>query len=859
VSVLGLLHLISIPQLRASWVRTVLVVVGTLIGVALIVGINVINTSAVANVRRSIALIAGPADLQVTLGVGEIGFPESTVESVRKDPGVRVAVPLLHGTVSLADDPAETLQLFGADLTAEEDLQRYTITTVTNRREVTRTLEDPTSILLTEAFAAQQNLGVGATVQVSTPKGIQAFTVRGLLRPEGLAAAFGGRLAVMDLTAAQRWLGKDGRIDQIDIVLQDDTHLDEVARRLQATLPDTLTVGRPVQRSLQYERVLASFQAMLTGLSLLCLIAGVFIIYNTTSTGALNRALVMASLRRIGATPSQLFQLLMLEALILGTIGTLLGIGVGVLLARLLVGMVTQSMGVIFQLRFSPEAQTIDPHQLALVALVGIAATLFASCFAARRVASMDPLAVSRAHARRPAARSTRALVAWWMVLVAISAAALMCEQQFKSIAWGNFGATLWNASVIVIAIPLVSWLAPVLSNVLSRVFGAEGEVAATSLFRSPTRTGVTVAAVALVLTVGIMVSSLELSFHRTTETYVEGFLRGDLIVSAVVTEGGWLETPLPEEVADEIAKIQGVRTVETVRALPGQLYRGERIGIGAGSDGLLDPARLPPQWYREGDPAQAAEAVRAGRAANVSTALADRFDLHVGDVIEFDTPTGKLALPIAGVVPDLISDRGSALISRRLLIERWHESTVSRILVSLEPGESLEAVRARIAERFGHRYLLKVLSMRDVLAYHHDKVNSAFAFTDAIQLLIIVVTVAGIFDLLLSAIVERRRELAVWRLIGADDRAVHRSVVIESATVGVIGAVLGVAAGVVTAWIWIAVNFRYLLGYHLEHHLAFGATVWYVTLVILMTMLAGYAAARQATRHSILSDIRTD
>jgi putative ABC transport system permease protein len=857
--VFDLLRLISLPQLRASWGRTALVVVGTLVGVSLIVAINVINTNAVANVRRTIRLIAGPADLEVTLGVGEIGFSEAIVESVRADPDVRLAVPLLHGTVSLADNPTETLQLFGADLTTEEDLQRYTITTATSRRELARALDDPASILLTEAFANQQNLGVGASIQIVTPKGIESFTVRGLLRPEGLAAAFGGRLAVMDLPAAQHWLAKDGRIDQVDVVLRSGSSVEEVARRLEATLPASLTVARPVQRSIQYEDILASFQAMLTGLSLLCLIAGIFIIYNTTSTGALNRAVVMAGLRRIGATPDQLFQLLMGEALILGTIGSLVGIVGGVVLARLLVGMVTQSMGVIFQLRFPAEVHTVDLHELAVIGVVGIGATLFASYFAARRIASMDPLVVMR-YSRRPVApKVPRGLVAWWVVFVAISGVALVFEQQFKSIAWGNFGATLWNGSVIVIAIPLVSSCAVPVSRLLSRFFGAEGEVAATSLFRSPARTGVTVAAVALVLTVGILVTSVQLSFHRTTETYVSGFLGSDLTVSAVATEGGWLETPLPGDIAAEIAKIPGVRAVETVRALPGQLYRGQRIGVGAGSDGLLDPARFPPHWYREGDPADAADRVRVGKAANISTALADRFDLHVGDVIDLDTPTGKLALPIAGIVPDLISDRGSVLISRQLLLDRWHESTVSRILVSLAAGESLEAVRARIAERFGRRFRLKVLSMRDVLAYHHDKVSSAFAFTDAIQLLVVFVTVAGIFDLLLSTIVERRRELAVWRLIGADDRAVHRSVVIESATVGAFGAALGVAAGMVTAWIWIAVNFRYLLGYHLEHHLALSSTVWYVTLVMLTTMLAGYAAARQATRHSILTGIRSE
>jgi putative ABC transport system permease protein len=580
--VIELLRLVSVPQLRASWARTLLVIAGTLTGVALIVAINVINTSISASFRQTLTLIAGPADLEVTLGIGEIGFPEATLETVRGTPGVQTAVPLLRGTISLADHPTETLQLFGADLAAEADLGRYQIATTTERREALKAIEDTRGIFLTEEFAANHAVSVGDGLRLSTPRGVDAFVVRGLLRPEGLARAFGGELAVMDLPTAQQWLGKEGRIDQIDVVVASDTPASVVAARLAATLPATLNVAPPQQRTLKYDAILASFQAMLTGLSLLCLVAGIFIIYNTTATGALHRAVLMAGLRRIGATPRQVFSLFMMEAFLLGAIGTALGIGVGIVLARLLTGMVTASMGVIFQLRFPADAQAIDSSQIAVIALVGIGATLFASAFTAFQVARLDPLEVLRKRARRPlGGASPRQLVLAWIALVLISAGALVLEREFKSIAWGNFGATLWNGSVIVIAIPLVSWVARTFSAVLSRMFGAEGEVAATSLFRAPTRTGVTVAAVALVLTVGITVASLAYSFHRTTATYVEGFLAGDLIVSAVATEGGWLEAPVPAALMDELGAVSGVARVDRDRGFDRCLLRSRTLPIG--------------------------------------------------------------------------------------------------------------------------------------------------------------------------------------------------------------------------------------------------------------------------------------
>ena len=263
-----------------------------------------------------------------------------------------------------------------------------------------------------------------------------------------------------------------------------------------------------------------------------------------------------------------------------------------------------------------------------------------------------------------------------------------------------------------------------------------------------------------------------------------------------MTTEGGWLETPLPEGLVTELAAIEGVRAVDTLRILSGQAYRGRRIGILALSDGPLEPARLPSGWYRHGDPDRAAAAVKAGDGANISLSLADWARLGVGDQIELDTPTGRLALPIVGVVPDYSSDRGTVIIGRRLFVEHWREPTVNRFLVFLTAGAAIEAVRDRIVARLGKHHRLKVDSLREAMNYNSRKIDDAFAFTDAIQLLIIIVTAAGIFDLLLSAITERRRELGLWRLIGADERVVRRSIVIESATLGAFGAVVGAAFG---------------------------------------------------------------
>src|SRR5262249_12355867 len=166
------------------------------------VAIAVINRSVLDDFRRTLELIAGPAQLEIRLGAGEVGFPEATVEAARADPGVEVALGLVRGTLAVADDPGDTLELFGVDLTKEDTLARYHIGLAEGGSDTLAWLADPHSIALTASFAASRGLAVGDRLRLSTREGMSTFTVRGLLEPQGMARAFGGGRAGVVLAAA---------------------------------------------------------------------------------------------------------------------------------------------------------------------------------------------------------------------------------------------------------------------------------------------------------------------------------------------------------------------------------------------------------------------------------------------------------------------------------------------------------------------------------------------------------------------------------------------------------------------------------------------------------------------------------
>ncbi|MEO6026945.1 MAG: FtsX-like permease family protein [Candidatus Binatia bacterium] len=857
---LRLLRMISLPHLRAGWGRALIVLSGVATGVALLVAVNTSTTTAIESTRRALEASAGPADLEVTLGLGESGFAESTVEVVRGDPGVAAAVGLLRGWIALADDPADAIQLFGADLSAEADLDRYHVAARSSRRDMLRAAEDPRAVFLTESVAARHGLALGAEAAFTTARGVQRLVVRGLLTDSGVAAALGGRMALMDVGAAQILLARPGEVDQIDVVLKPDADREVVRTRLTGALPTTLHVDVPAARGRQYEAILGSARLLLRTVSALCLVAASYIVLSTTATGAAERANALAALRLIGADGALLARMLLLEAAALSVVGSLVGLVYGLLIAKFLAGMVGVGFGAMFSLRFPDVPLAIDPWEQAAYVVIGVLVGVAASWPAARRVATLEPAIVLRFGGLPPeTAPRTGRLLAWAALTIAIGALAIVLEVRLRSAAWGNFGLALWHGSLFLLAIPFVQACAWGWRRLLPRIAGSAGRAAADGIARTPVRTGLAVAAIVLTLSLSMMISTLVHSGARSVVEYFGTMIAGQLAVSGVTTDGGWLETPLEEEVGDLLAAVPGVRAVDTLRVVPGQWYRGERIALTVFSESTLGTDRIQPSWYEEGDPTAAAQATRAGTGVAISTSLATRMDVHVGMPLELDTPSGPFVRPVVGVFRDYMSERGSVIMSRGLYQRFWPDRTVNRFFLALAPNATEADVRAGIAARVQDRYVLRVHSTEQALGYIADIFTNAFAFTDSIQLLIAVVTVAGILDLVFSAIIARRRELALWRLIGADDRAVRAAVVIESVAIGVMGVGLGFFVGVIAAYLWITVNYRYLIGYFFDFHLAWRSVGLSVALVMVMTLIAGWLAARYATRQPVLNGIRSD
>jgi putative ABC transport system permease protein len=389
----------------------------------------------------------------------------------------------------------------------------------------------------------------------------------------------------------------------------------------------------------------------------------------------------------------------------------------------------------------------------------------------------------------------------------------------------------------------------------LRSVLGFAGRLAVDRLVAIPNPLALAAGVLALALGLMIMAATLADSFEESVLDFIRRQVRADLVVASTATTG-WIEAPVDEAIGDRLAAVPGVARVERVR-LAEHEYEGSRISVDSLEASAFAPDRREDFAFSAGDPDTALAAVRAGTGVLVSQNFARHFAVGVGDTLHLETPAGPYAPRIVGVAVDYVSPRGSVVMSRPVWQQWWRDRAVNRFHVTLAAGADAAAVRRTIATDIGAAEGLKVLTQRELYAYHQDAVRRAFRITKALEVLPLIVAALGLAEALLAVSLDRRREFALLRAAGATRAQVGRAVVLESAGVGTVGLLGGLAIGLVLAVVWVRVNFTYQLGWEIDFHFATGS-LWAAALAALaVSVPAGLAPAWRVARMPVLEALR--
>ncbi|HEU5462765.1 MAG TPA: ABC transporter permease, partial [Candidatus Binatia bacterium] len=344
-----LLRSVSWRHVRRHRLRTALTFFGIVLGVGVIVAIAAVNRSLTTSFQSTIDQIAGKAVLQVANG--ESGVAEQLFPLIRDTPGVADAAAAVEGFLPVLGAPGERLFVYGVDLLTDFAVREHEFAGPGfDFSGALDFIARPDSIALTESFAGRLGLPLGSKVTLLTSRGARQFTVRALLKERGTAAVFGGSFALMDLAAAQRVFGKEGKLDIVDLTIAPGETVDAVRERLRGRLGGAAEVERPRKRGEQIEDLLTSFRVGLFFVSLIALFVGFFLIYNTVAVSIIQRRKEIGTLRCLGMKRTQLLGLIVAEALLLAVAGSVVGAGFGWLLARAALVAVGETVGNLFSL-----------------------------------------------------------------------------------------------------------------------------------------------------------------------------------------------------------------------------------------------------------------------------------------------------------------------------------------------------------------------------------------------------------------------------------------------------------------------------------------------------------------------------
>ena len=858
---------LALRQVRARRLRSLLTAAGIVLGVAMILGVLLLTVTIHRTFSDLFDSVYGRTDLVVS-GEGGDSVPHATLRRVRRTEGVDQAFGQVFTVFSLVhrvEPPAGAPPGLGPQLVASDDQSKQVNVSGESARAAdlsdARTVaghraEHGKTVSLEKSWADANDVHVGDRVRLATPSGVKRLRVVGLFQfSTGLD--FGGQgFGLMPVAPARRLMDKPKVFDEVDLSVNGgDDDIARVQHHLQRALPRGVKVQTPDNKTADVEQQLQAFNTILYFFAAMALFVGGFLIFNSFNMTVLQRTREIGMLRTLGAGRWAISGSVIREALILGVIGGVIGLGLGIALAAGLVQLMRALNFPVGGLAFSSFAP------IAAVATGLLTATLGA-LVPARRAGRTSPIrAVLGTEGLRSRPRARRAGVgailiglglagAWWLgaaddVTTLVAAA-------------GMIGTVAIFFGIAMLAPFVIRPLVRALSWPLRRAFPVEGRLAADAARSDPGRTAATATALMIGLALVVAVNSLGASFLKSIDDEFDRDFARDLTVQPQgFAPGQGPQQTIAKGLHDRLARLPQAAVVARERFLYTQHLPGPK---GKKGDGLL--IAFAPLTYEKVDETEIEGASRleafrrlARGWVTLGRGWADETGLGVGDRITLDGSSGTRRTRVAGIVKTVIFGGQTVGMSLETMRRVYGVTSDTELALKATSASARPALR-RGVERIVHRDYpnLAVLSNDQLKSKVEDQVNQQFGIFYAIVGVAIFASLFGIVNTLTMSVIERTREIGVLRALGASRWQVRRQVADESLVIGLIGALLGIAVGT-------GLGYALLKGLSsgvpgVEYRPPVSTMAWVSVAGLVLGLIASILPARRAARLDVIRAI---
>ncbi|MBK8021627.1 MAG: ABC transporter permease [Chloroflexi bacterium] len=839
-------------HVRRRALQSALFVLGVALGVAVVVAIDLANHSAKRAFSLSAETVTGRATHQIIGGPSDL--PSELYTRLKIDLRLRDAAPIVEGYAQALELGRRAMRILGVDPLADAPFRSYLSDVEVEggpqeqQTAINAFIVQPKSILISAGTARQYGIVIGQEITLLPPAGEVRTRVVGLLTAadDGSAEAL-DNLIIMDIASAQEIVGSPGQISRIDLILPEDYDLSAI----EALLPVGSAITTPRAQSNALGQMTGAFEFNLQALSLLALVVGMFLIYNTVSFSVVQRRSELGIMRALGAIDTQVFWLILGEALLLGFIGTVFGLALGILAGRAAVGVIAQTIS---DLYFAVDVQSVSVDSLTLLkgVAIGIGASLLAAFIPAYDATRTPPAGSLR---RSQVEERTRRLLLPLTVLAAgligIGLLLLLLPTTSLFISFGALfcvvvGGALLTPAMLVMATRL---FAPLLGG----IFGVVGRMASRAVSRSLSRTSVAVAALTVAVSVIVGVSLMIDSFRGTVGEWLETTLGADIYIAPPQVTAARPEANVDPELAERVAQVAGIERLVTghnVKAIAPDFPDLPPVNLNVATGEVVSAERrfvwlaVPRETYMD--------ALRAG-----SVMVSEPFAFRRGitpesSTVRLMTDRGIQTFTVAGVYYDYTTDQGSVFMADNVYRRFFDDPYITTMAVFLEPGVDSDQVIMEIREALAGTQMI-VQSNQSLRSSVFVVFERTFSITAALRLLAIVVAFIGILSALLSLQLEQTRQYGVMRAIGLTRGQLWRYTLIQTGVMGTVAGILALPIGAALAYVLVYIINVRSFGWTMQ--LALTPREFALALLVALTaaLLAGvYPASAIARLHPV-------
>ena len=713
-------------------------------------------------------------------------------------------------------------------------------------------LTQPGALLISSETAKNAGVEIGERFSIDIGGEMHEVFVAGLINPvDSISARTLAGTLLADIATFQEITGRFGYIDHIDLII-DPQHEEDSLANLRSFLPEGYQVVNAASRSSSITEMTGAFQLNLTALSLLALLVGLFLIYNTMTYSVVRRRSLFGLLRCLGVTRFEIVAMVVGEAFLVGLVGSILGLGLGLLLGQQTVSMVNRTVN---DLYYTTTVQPggFEAASLYKGVLLGLVATSLAALIPALEASLVPPQA---ALARSGLETKTRRLV-WFvslagLVLAGAGYAVLRYPSQDVNV---GFGGTLLMVVGLAMETSLVLILfMNLLRPVSGGLLGFLGRMAPANLVNNLSRTSVAAASLMVAVAVAIAMSLMVKSFRSTVTVWLEQTLHGDIYISAP----SFISTNSTESINPEIItklerwpQVDRVDTLRTVRveSADGPVTLNATYNPDFGYERLYARLDVPKDrlWNELND-----------GGILITEALAYRLDLfEPGISMRLLTETGWQVFPIVGIIYEYTSSEGSVWMAYDLYRAHWNDPGLTALALRLDPSADPDQVSQVLAKELSPIQRLNIRPNRVLRADVLEVFDRTFAITNAMQGMVTVVAFIGVLTTALLLQLEKQRELGILRALGLTARQLWNLVMLESGLMGVVAGVLAIPTGYVLAWVLVDVINRRSFGWTLRLDTPVSSILQGFATAVFAALLAGLYPAWRINRMAAAEAIR--